>query len=119
MREIARAPIPANRRLYPHECFYTAYLTGPDIDDAPSLWLFKPHREMALIAPDIRVTMQGKRITLVSPAYCHGVHAEDHGRAVFSDNYFDLLPGVPKQIKRLDKKTGLPRFTTVRPQPKL
>jgi len=29
------------------------------------------------------------------------VHCGDGGRAVFSDNYFDLVPGIPKTIQCL------------------
>ena len=33
-----------------------------------------------------------------SKTYCHGAHFRDKGKALFSDNYFDLLPGIPKSI---------------------
>ena len=33
-----------------------------------------------------------------SPVYVHGVHLDDHGHEVISDNWFDLLPGVPVRV---------------------
>lgn len=42
--------------------------------------------------------------------YRHGVHVDDHGSAMLSDNYFDLLPGVPKNLRRLDGGKGTLRF---------
>jgi hypothetical protein len=33
-----------------------------------------------------------------SDVYCHAVHLEDEGREMIADNYFDLLPGVPRRI---------------------
>jgi hypothetical protein len=33
-----------------------------------------------------------------SAVYCDGVHIEDDGHEVLADNYFDLLPGVARQI---------------------
>ena len=67
-----------------------------------SIWLLLPHRELALATPEIQVTQQADGwIEVSSPVYCHAVHTEDHGREVVSDNWFDLLPGVPVWIKAL------------------
>ena len=33
-----------------------------------------------------------------SPVYCHGVHIEDEGHEVMTDNYFELLPGIKRRI---------------------
>ena len=38
-------------------------------------------------------------LEISSPVFAHGVHVEDHGREVVSDNWFDLLPGVPKRVR--------------------
>ena len=58
-----------------------------------------PHRELALPAPDISVHLAADgRLEVSSPVYCHAVHVEDHGHELISDNWFDLLPGVPNRV---------------------
>jgi beta-mannosidase len=104
MVEVERVPLPAKSEKDPREWVYAARLSGRDIEDAPSVWALAPHRALRLPRPRIEVRVQGRDIVLQSPAYCHGVHAEDHGRAMLSDNFFDLLPGVPKTIRRVDGK---------------
>jgi len=55
-----------------------------------------PHRELRISKPEIKVTPLGNGVLeVVSPVFCHAVHVEDHGREVLTDNWFDLLPGVP------------------------
>ena len=98
MVEVARDVMDSPKALNPREWIYTAYLTHGDTDPSPSIWLLVPHRELAIPDPDIRITVEGRTIQLISKTYCHGVHFRDKGKAVFSDNYFDLLPGLPKSI---------------------
>jgi hypothetical protein len=43
--------------------------------------------------------LPGGAVEIVSPVYGHGVHLEDHGHEVLSDNYFDLLPEVPVRVR--------------------
>ena len=116
MREVARESIPARSVMDPREWIYVAYLSGDnDIEPAPSIWLLTPHRELRQTKPDLAVSVKGHAITVTSPVYCHGVHVDDKGREVLSDNYFDLLPGVPHTVQRMDG--GDPRklrFRTVR-----
>jgi hypothetical protein len=38
-------------------------------------------------------------LEVVSAVYCHAVHLDDGGRQTLADNYFDLLPGIPRQIR--------------------
>lgn len=99
--EIERSPIPNSAALNPREWIYAAYLSGANIDLAPSIWTLVPYRELIARESQIRVSIKGRRIRLVSDAYCHAVHVEDKGRPLFSDNYFDLLPRVSKTIAYL------------------
>ncbi len=97
---------------------YTARLEGDGLDTDASTWFGAPFRELALAPPELRVRTAGRRIILTSSVYCHGVHADDGGRGILSDNYFDLLPGVPRTIERLDGKPAKAlRFTVVMPVP--
>jgi len=98
MVEVADESIAGCAELSPREWIYVAYAIQDDTVLWSSTWLLLPHRELAIPEPDIRVSVRGKTVRLVSETYCHGVHYQDDGRAVFSDNYFDLLPGVPKII---------------------
>lgn len=118
MQELNSSPI-ADRRD-PHQWLYAAVLVseqGEALDQ--SIWLLLPHRELALASPDIQVTQPGDGwIQVSSPVYCHAVHCEDHGRAVLSDNWFDLLPRVPVRLRieqpthfdeiKLTAVTGIP-----------
>ncbi len=114
MVEIASEPVPGRKVLNPCEWIYVAYLSGRDTDPRASIWLLVPYRKLSVPNPDICITVKGKTVRLCSKSYCHGVHFRDHGRAVFSDNYFDLLPGVPKSIRCLTAKVpGRLRFHTI------
>jgi beta-mannosidase len=99
VREVCREPIPIATKLDPREWIYIAYLTGDGIEMCPSISLLAPYRELVTAEPDIRVTRSPHEVQLVSQVYCHAVHCEDGGRPLLSDNYFDLLPGVPKSVE--------------------
>ncbi|RLD09791.1 MAG: hypothetical protein DRI44_07670, partial [Chlamydiae bacterium] len=104
MLEIEREIITGKKKLNPREWIYAAYLTHGNTILSSSVWLLVPYRELRLPESDIRVTIKGKKIQLISKTYCHGVHFKDRGKAVLSDNYFDLLPGIPKSITYLKSK---------------
>ena len=89
------------KALNPREWIYVAYLDGIGTNLYPSIWLLKPFRELNKPKPDIRITVEGRDIKLISSSYCHGVHFKDNGKAMFSDNYFDLLPGISKSVRCL------------------
>ncbi|MBX7254873.1 MAG: hypothetical protein K1Y02_00830 [Candidatus Hydrogenedentes bacterium] len=114
MLEAGKERIPSSRNLNPREWIYAAYLTGKGIETSPSVWLLAPHRQLAVRKGDLRVTARGSVITLIADTFCHGVHCEDGGGRLFSDNYFDLLPGLAKRITYAG--TGNPvqlRFVTL------
>jgi beta-mannosidase len=104
MVEIGRETIPGEKDLDPKEWIYTAYLNHEDTGPTPSVWLLVPYRELVMPDPEISVTIRGRNIRLLSKTYCHGVHFKDEGKGLFSDNYFDLMPGVPKSIQCLASK---------------
>jgi len=99
MIEAGREAIPAKKTQDPQEWIYAAYLVGDRIEMSPSIWALLPHRQLAIAEPGIRTTMKGHRIELTSHVYCHAVHVDDGGQCLLSDNYFDLLPGIPKSIE--------------------
>jgi len=101
MIEVAREPIPPQRALDPRRWLYTAQLSGDGFETDGSFYPLLPPRQLHLAIPEIAVARQGNRITLTSPVYCHRVYAEDGGQGVLSDNYFDLLPGVAKEVEYL------------------
>ena len=96
MLQVAADPLPEGEQRDPRRWLYAAVLrgaAGAAVDQ--SIWTLRPHRELALATPALRVVPQaGGGWEISSPVYCHGVHIEDHGRALLSDNWFDLLPGV-------------------------
>jgi beta-mannosidase len=101
MREVARAPAPAAGERDPRLWVYAAVLRdrgGTPVDQ--SVWPLLPHRELAVRSAEIRVTpLADDLVQVSSPVFCHGVHVEDHGREAVSDNWFDLLPGVPVRVR--------------------
>ncbi len=99
MRELARERIPASDALDLTEWIYTVFFGGALADAAPSVWQGVPHRELKTVQPTITVTVKDEELTLRSDMYAHGVHVDDAGQGVLSDNYFDLLPGVPKALR--------------------
>ena len=101
MVEIGRDIIGGPKAQNPHEWIYVAYLDATGTNLHPSIWLLKPFRELNKPKPDIRITVEGRDIKLISSSYCHGVHFKDNGKAMFSDNYFDLLPGISKSVRCL------------------
>lgn len=116
MVELARDAIPRASTLDPRTWIYAAYLVGDDVEPVPSIWTLVPHRELRLAEPRINVTVRGRSLRVSADIYCHAVHCDDRGRRIFSDNYFDLLPGVPRNIESLG--TRLPsklRFEAVMP----
>ena len=98
MVEIARAVIPPSTERSSTEWLYAATLTGDGIAADQAIWPLVPHRELALQKPVISTRVESGVLEVRSSVYCHGVHLEDGGREVLSDNYFDLLPGVLRRI---------------------
>jgi beta-mannosidase len=65
-----------------------------------SVQLLAPFRTLQRVAPRIAVEpLASGELDLVSSVFAHAVHVEDHGRALLSDNWFDLLPGVRKRVR--------------------
>ena len=98
MVEVGAVRIPPELELSPAEWFYAAWCEGDGIDPIASMWFLKPFRELNRSSAAIDVQVTGRRVTLTSPVYCHGVAYADDGAAVFTDNFFDLLPNIPKTI---------------------
>lgn len=115
MAEILREPSAAPGGHDPRQWIYAAEMKTPGMESDTAVWTLLPYRRLELAQPEINVSVRGSRLELVSPVFCHGVHVEDHGKAALSDNYFDLLPGAPKRVERLDGKRGAPRFACVMP----
>jgi beta-mannosidase len=115
MVEAGGEAIPAARDLDPGDWLYAATLLPEAGEGSQSVWTLLPHRRLRMVGAPLHVVQRGRRIELISPVYRHGVHVDDRGRAVLSDNYFDLLPNVPKVVSRLDGKTTRLRFRPVTP----
>ena len=113
MVEVCAEPIPPKRELDPRHWVYGAALRSEEGDDDQCIWPLLPHRELAVVRPEFQTTRTSSGREISSRVYCHGVHFNDHGRAVLSDNYFDLLPGVAKVVTRVDGKRKLPRLRAI------
>jgi len=115
MVEVAAERVPGKRELDPREWVYGAVLKCRGVETDQTIWPVLPHRQLAPVIPETQVRRAPAGWEVSSPVYCHGVHFNDHGRGVLSDNYFDLLPGVPKTLTRVDGKTGLPALRAIEP----
>jgi beta-mannosidase len=100
MIEVASTAIPTAAERNPSQWLYAAVLRGKGIEDDQSIWLLAPQRELALAKPVLSTKVRPDGILEVaSRVYCHAVHLEDGGRQTLADNYFDLLPGIARQIR--------------------
>lgn len=107
MIEITREVIPNSKRMDHHEWIYVAYLSGKAIKElSPSVWLLVPYRDLAIPDSDISIVVKGSTFELVSKTFCHGVNLNDNGKNIFSDNYFDLIPGVPKPVRYMNSNVS-------------
>jgi beta-mannosidase len=105
MIEVGSMPVPPASERAPEQWLFAAVIEGEEGAAADQcIWPLAPHRELSLAEPQIRVREAGGEYEVSSPVYCHGVHIEDHGRALLSDNWFDLLPNVPLRLSRMDAK---------------
>lgn len=108
MREIERADTPPELR--PDEWIYIATCDGPGIEVLPCVWNLVPYRDLQPVSGELHVEVEENRIRLSSPVYRHGVRHHDGGEALFSDNYFDLIPGLPKIIHAVARLPESLRF---------
>ena len=120
MLEVTTAVIPAATERDPREWLYAAVLR--DAKNRPfdqSVWTFAPYRELVVSKPDITVqALDDGWYEISSPVYAHAVHVEDHGRAYLSDNWFDLLPGVPVRVRQeAETAAAVPDFVAVSGKP--
>jgi beta-mannosidase len=97
--EVHRAALPSGEERDPAEWIYVATAVGDGIANSQAAWPLAPYRQLALAGPVIETKVDGNTVTVESPVYCHGVHYEDDGRGLLSDNHFDLLPGVPLSLE--------------------
>jgi beta-mannosidase len=103
MLEVVAAPLPSDDDRDPRRWLYAAVLRGEDgaaFDQ--SIWTLRPHRELDLATPEIRAVPVAGGWEVSSPVYCHGVHVEDHGHELISDNWFNLLPGIPVHVDAVE-----------------
>jgi len=99
--EVGAVKLPPADQRDPTQWLYAALLRGKDgmVTDQ-SICLLRPYRELALRSPTITVaTVADGLLEITSPVFAHAIHVEDHGHELMSDNWFDLLPGVPNHVR--------------------
>jgi beta-mannosidase len=100
MLEVASDKLPPSSERDPSKWLYAAVLQQGGLAVDQSLWLLAPYRKLAVTSPKIKLLDAGNGcLEISSPVFAHGVHTEDHGREVISDNWFDLLPDVPVRVR--------------------
>jgi hypothetical protein len=98
MVEVANLPVPPAAERNPREWLYAVTLEGHGFPEDQALWLLAPHGELAMPEPRLTTLVHDGVLEVTSRVYCHGVHIDDAGQEVLVDNYFDLLPNVPRRI---------------------
>jgi len=97
MLEIAREDLKAASKD-PKEWIYAASMKGSDGQDDASIWRLTTYRDLDLPKPKLTVKIEGDALTVISNSYAVGVHASNRTFYGLSDDYFDLLPGVPHRL---------------------
>jgi len=116
MVEIARAAFPSPDKRNRREWVYAASLVTDGSLEDQAVWTLAPHRELALPQPEISVVVQNEVLEVKSSVYCHGVHLEDEGREILEDNYFDLLPNIPRRVRIITPTpSGIYPLTAIMP----
>jgi hypothetical protein len=84
---------------------YAATIKGEAIEDQ-SIWKLTTYREMAVLHGQLKIEVQGDRLTVSSDTFCGGVHVPEVSGIELSDNYFDLLPAVPHTVRIVKAPKG-------------
>jgi beta-mannosidase len=117
--EVAAVKLPPAGERAADEWLYAAVLRGHDGRPRDqSVCLRAPVRKLKLANPQIQVAqLADGGLEISSPVFAHAVHTEDHGHELISDNWFDLLPGVPVHVRGPAgaKPESIP-FEAVRPK---
>lgn len=107
MIEVASEKMLSSKEKDPAEWLYASVLRKDGMPVDQSIWLLEPYRKLQAKPPQIKVVLcDDGSLEISSPVYAHGVHAEDHGHELISNNWFDLLPGVPVRV-RVDLTSGI------------
>jgi len=111
MVEIGRAKLSDGHD--PKEWIYAAAMTGSGIEDDHSIWRLVPCRELTLARPKLTIERRGDSLVVSCKTYCAGVHLPEDSGGKLSDDYFDLLPGIPHIVRIV--KDGQFDLTTAEP----
>jgi beta-mannosidase len=101
---VGSAPVPDRGELEPGTIM--AIPDGKELLE-PVIWEHCRFRKLCLPEPDIRITQLRKSgedldLTLRCDVFAHAVHFSLGAEYGLSDHYFDLLPGVSKEVRISD-----------------
>jgi len=97
MGQIAQAKLEAPGHN-PKDWVYAATLSGPGIQDQ-SIWKLTTYREMNIPKGALKVEVKDGNLTVTSTTFACGVHVPEESGIQLSDDYFDLLPGIPHTVR--------------------
>ena len=96
---------PEGEAFPPNQCtwlpvvFRELAVSPPDIHVRTLPWRELPARDLSADKKTSRMLVPRQReLEITSPVFCHAVHVDDGGHELLSDNYFDLLPGIPYRV---------------------
>ncbi|MDR3688064.1 MAG: hypothetical protein P4L46_01705 [Fimbriimonas sp.] len=95
---------------------YAAHLTADGVPDDHSIWKRVPCRELRMAPARLHVKIDGDNLQVTSDSFCSGVHLSG-GEGQLSDDYFELLPGVPHTVRVQKQALGSTyRFVVAMPR---
>jgi beta-mannosidase len=100
MIEVTSEKALSSKEKDPTQWLYASVLRKDGLAADQSVWLLEPYRKLSVSPPQIKVAPCADGcLEASSPVYAHAVHVEDHGHELISNNWFDLLPGVPVRVR--------------------
>ncbi len=76
-----------------------AVLKKNDVTVSQHKLLINKFKDIAFVKPEITIQQNGKTAILTSPVFVWGVCIDIDGEADYSDNCFDLFPGIPYTVE--------------------
>ena len=98
--------------------FYAELVVDGEVADSKEHYFLKD-KELQLQIPEITVTKvegsEGTALTVECSAFARQVWLSSENEGIFSDNYFDLIPGKPKTLTFHARQSGETAFLPASP----
>lgn len=114
VQEVGRCPLPTDADFDTHACVFGVELKSDGHTVDSTVLKLYPWKDLVHDAPKITVKRRGAVLTITSDVFAHGVHLPDEGKGVLDDNYFDLLPNRPREVRITGDLKGVPKLQAIK-----